>query len=110
MSAMFDVNSLAWQAVRPDVAQGAFGKTIFDDQVKVVLTRLEPGAKFMPHRDKYGHVLYFQSGEGYVRVGEQKIVARPGIVVQVSAGEEHEYGNSGTQDLILISLNIPASS
>lgn len=107
MPKILDVHSLEWQPVRPDVAQGVWGKTLFDDKVKVVLTRLEPGARFVPHRDKYGHVLYFQSGEGYVRVGDQKTNVRPGIVVHISAGEEHEYGNSGDQDLMLISLNIP---
>lgn len=107
MAKIFDMATLDWQIVRPDVAQGVFGKTLFDDKVKIVLTRLEPGAKFVPHRDKYGHVLYFQSGEGYVRVGGQETQVRPGIVVHIAAGEEHEYGNSGDDDLILLSLNIP---
>ncbi len=108
MAKILEVAMLDWQTVRPDVAQGVLGKTLFDDKVKVVLTRLEPGAKFVPHRDSYGHVLYFQSGEGYVRVGDQQTKVRPGIVVHISAGEEHEYGNSGDQDLVLISLNIPS--
>jgi quercetin dioxygenase-like cupin family protein len=107
MSAFFDIASLEWQVVRPDVTQGAFGKTFLDGKVKGVLTRLEPGGKFVPHRDNYGHVFYFLSGQGFVRVGDKQISAREGVVVQVMAGEEHEYGNNGTDDLVLISLNIP---
>ena len=108
MSAIFDVATRDWETVRPDVAQGVFGKTLYDDKVKVVLTRLVPGAKFVPHRDKYGHLLIFQSGEGFARVGDQRVIARAGVVVQVMPGEEHEYGNTGTDDLTLISLNLPA--
>ncbi len=108
MSKDFEIESVEWKPVRPDVAQGVFGRTILDEQIKVVVTRLEPGAKFVPHRDKYGHLLYFQSGEGYVRVGDKRIVARPGVVVRIMPGEEHEYGNTGKGDLTLISLNLPA--
>ncbi len=107
MTNSFEVSSLDWQPVRPDVAQGVFGKILFDDKVKVVLTRVAPGGKFVPHRDKYGHLLFFQSGEGFLRVDDERIEARPGIVVQIAAGEEHEYGNTGTEDLVLISLNLP---
>jgi len=108
MSNIFDVATLDWQTVRPDVAQGVFGKTILDEKIKVVLTRLEPGAKFVPHRDQYGHLLIFQGGEGFARVGDQRVVVHAGMVVRVMPGEEHEYGNTGTTDLMLLSLNIPA--
>ncbi len=108
MSKDFEIESVEWKPVRSDVAQGVFGKTILDEQVKVVVTRLIPGAKFVPHRDKYGHLLYFQSGEGYVRVGDKQIVARPGVVVRILPGEEHEYGNTGSNELTLLSLNLPA--
>ena len=108
MSNMIEMDSIPWKPVRLDVAQGVFGKTVLDEQVKVVVTRLIPGAKFVPHRDKFGHLLYFQSGEGYVRVGDKQIVARPGVVVRIMPGEEHEYGNTGTDELTLISLNLPA--
>lgn len=107
MNKDFEIESLEWQTVRPDVAQGVFGKTILAEPVKVVVTRLVAGAKFVAHRDKYGHLLYFTSGQGYVRVGDRQIVARAGVVVRVMPGEEHEYGNSGAEDLLLISMNIP---
>lgn len=108
MSKDFEIESVEWKPVRLDVAQGVFGRTILDEQVKVVVTRLIPGAKFVPHHDKYGHLLYFTSGEGYVRVGDKQIVAHPGVVVRIMPGEEHEYGNTGADELTLISLNLPA--
>lgn len=107
MSALFDDASLEWQPVRPDVAEGVFGKTLFDDKIKIVLTRVVPNGKFRPHRDKYSHVFYFLSGEGMVTVGEQQSIARAGVVARVDAGELHAYENISTDDLLLISSNIP---
>lgn len=108
MSTIFDIASLEWQPVRPEIARGAFGKTFLDGKVKGVLTRLEPDGKFSSHRDNYAHLFYFLSGEGTVTVGGQQSVARAGVVARVDAGEAHAYENTGGEDLILFSLNIPA--
>jgi hypothetical protein len=43
-----------------------------------------------------------------VRVGEEESRARPGLVVRVAAGEDHSYENRGTEELRLISVNVPA--
>jgi mannose-6-phosphate isomerase-like protein (cupin superfamily) len=109
MSKLFDESLLAWQPVRTDVATGVFGRTLQDGKVKVVLTRVEPGGKFRTHRDAYAHLFYFLSGIGIVEVGDQKSDARVGVVVQIEAGEAHAYENMGSEDLVLISLNIPAN-
>ena len=106
MSAMFDISSVEWQPVRPDVALGVFGKALLDGNVKAVLTRVEPRGKFKMHRDKYAHLFYFLSGEGVVRVGGKKLNAHPGMIAQIDAGESHGYENTGTEDLVLISLNL----
>jgi mannose-6-phosphate isomerase-like protein (cupin superfamily) len=96
-----------WQPVRPQLTRGVFGKTILDGDVKVVLTRVEPGGKFATHRDDYGHVFYFLSGKGVVTVADSQMQARPDLFLRVTAGELHSYENTGSQDLVLISLNIP---
>ncbi len=101
--------TLEWQPVRPQLTRGVFGKTLFDDGVKVVLTRVEPGGKFTAHRDDYGHVFHFLSGEGVVAVGDTRFDARPDFTIRVTAGELHSYENTGKQDLLLISINIPQS-
>ncbi len=98
---------LEWQPVRPQLTHGVFGKTILDDGVKVVLTRVAPGGKFATHRDDYSHVFYFLSGEGVVTVADSRFDAKPDLVVRVTAGELHSYENTGTEDLMLISLNVP---
>lgn len=97
---------LEWQPVRPQLTHGVFGKTLFDDGVKVVLTRVEPNGKFATHRDDYGHIFHFLSGAGVVTIGDSRFDARPDLTVRVTAGELHSYENTGAQDLMLLSLNI----
>jgi len=70
-------------------------------------SRVAPGGKFLTHRDNYAHLFYFLSGSGVVQVEEKKFDARPGIVVQINAGQTHAYENTGVDDLILISMNLP---
>ncbi|MGE5265299.1 MAG: cupin domain-containing protein [Acidobacteriota bacterium] len=107
MSEIFQAESLEWRPVRPEITQGVFGRTLLGENVKTVLTRVAPGGKFRLHRDKYHHLFYFLSGEGTVRVGEKQVPALPGLTVQVTAGEMHAYENTGTADLVLLSLNLP---
>ncbi len=107
MSQIADAASLEWQPVRPEVTQRVFGKTLMEDGVKVVLTRVAPGGEFRTHRDKYGHLFYFLAGAGSVRVNDDDFSVKPGAIVRVMPGESHAYSNTGTEDLTLISLNLP---
>lgn len=107
MSDLFDISTREWKPVRPEVTNGVFGKAMLDGNVKVVLTRVVPGGKFKVHADKYAHLFYFLSGEGAVWVGEQKSDAHAGVVVQIDAGVAHAYENTGKEDLVLVSMNLP---
>jgi mannose-6-phosphate isomerase-like protein (cupin superfamily) len=108
MGNVVDTSSLPWELVRPNLAQGVEGKTLVADGFKVVLTRVAPGGRFTHHRDDYGHLFYFLSGEGLVSLGEERLMVGPGTAVQVDAGELHAYKNTGREDLVLISINLPA--
>ncbi len=107
MSQISQVTTLDWEPVRPEVTHDIFGRTLMADGVKVVLTRVAPGGAFKTHRDKYGHLFYFLSGEGIIRVNEQEVKAQPGLIVRIMPGEAHAYANTGKEDLVLISLNLP---
>ena len=89
------------------MANGVYGKIMLAEGVQAMLVRVTPGGGFPPHRDGYGHLFYFLTGEGVVRIEENAYAARPGLVVQVTAGESHAYENTGEADLTLISLNVP---
>ena len=110
MGRCVEVAALEWQPVRPDVARGVEGKTLLAGEVKIVLTRVMPGGGFSEHRDDYGHLFYFLDGKGVVHVGEEQFEARPGLSVQVAAGEPHAYRNTGVEEMILISVNVPDKS
>jgi quercetin dioxygenase-like cupin family protein len=102
------IDSIDWEMVRPEISHDIFGKTLMDDGVKAVLTRVAPGGAFKNHRDKYGHLLYFLSGEASVSVEERHVIAHAGTIVRINPGEMHAYANTGKEDLILMSLNLPA--
>jgi len=106
MSEIFETDALDWHQLRPEVAHGVFAKTLLDDGTKLMLVRVEPGGGFASHRDGYGHLFYFLSGEGVVRVGDQESPATAGLVVRVAAGEAHSYENTGTAEMVLISANL----
>lgn len=107
MSALFDLSTLEWKPVRPEIASGVTGKAMLDGGLKVVLTRVAPGGRFPMHVDGYGHLFYFLSGEGTVWVGGEQCEARAGVVARVEAGQAHAYENTGKDDLVLVSLNLP---
>ena len=70
MSRTFEVSSLDWQPVRPNLTHQVFGRYLLDGKTKVVLTRVAPGGIFRTHKDNYAHLFYFLSGMGMMRVGE----------------------------------------
>ena len=107
MGEVFDTASLEWETVRPDVAHEVYGKTLLANGVKLVLTRVAVGGRFDMHQDNYGHLFYFLSGEGLVWVQDKRFKTLPGLVVRVTTNEPHAYENTGNQDLMLISVNIP---
>jgi quercetin dioxygenase-like cupin family protein len=108
MNALFDLATLEWKPVRPEITTGVLGKAMLDGALKAVLTRVEPGGRFLPHKDGYGHLFYFLSGEGALWVGGERSEARPGLVAQIDAGVEHAYENTGQDDLLLVSMNLPS--
>ncbi|HEX8960705.1 MAG TPA: cupin domain-containing protein [Geobacteraceae bacterium] len=108
MGEFFMTDALEWRALRPDVAHGVSAATLLANGTKMVLVRVEPGGGFATHRDGYGHLFYFISGEGVVRVEDRESPATPGLVVRVTAGEAHSYENTGAGELVLISVNVPA--
>ncbi len=108
MDRFIDTANLPWTPVRPELTRGVFGRTLLDGPVKVVLTRVEAGGAFPPHRDPYGHLFYLLSGEAVIHASGEERRAGPGTSIRFDPGEEHGYRNEGPAELILLSLNLPA--
>jgi len=107
MAIWTDSTQQAWQPIRPELTNGVSGKLLLDGATKMVLTRLEPGGSFRPHRDSYGHLFHILAGSGRFRVEEQEQQLSAGMTLQVEAGELHGYENCAAEQLLLISLNLP---
>jgi quercetin dioxygenase-like cupin family protein len=107
MSDVIHLDNLSWEPLRTDVARGVFARTYFNKEgLKISYVRVEPGGRFESHRDAYGHLLHFLTGSGVAGFNGKEFPVGPGIVVQVIAGDEHFYLNTGDTDLILISMNM----
>ena len=76
----------------------------------VKLMKVEPNGEFPPHIDPYSHLFYLLSGVGEGRLGENVYTMTKGHVMIVEAGATHGYRNSSTEDLYLLTLNIPNES
>jgi quercetin dioxygenase-like cupin family protein len=107
MGELFEADALEWLPVRPDITVGVYGKTLLNEGVKVVLTRVVAGGSFAAHRDAYGHLFYILAGQGVVHIGGREHSAGPGLAIRILPDEEHAYLNTGSDDLVLISMNLP---
>ncbi len=107
MAEVLEESALDWQPLRPEVAEKIVGKTLLADSVRVVLARVAPGGRFLPHRDDYGHLFYVLTGTGRVLIGAESFPLQPGTIVRIEAGETHAYENTSGDDLVLLSLNLP---
>ncbi|MFX0093132.1 MAG: cupin domain-containing protein [Candidatus Hodarchaeota archaeon] len=46
-------------------------------------------------------------GEGKTWLGDKVYTIKPGMIVQIPAGEQHGYKNTGEEELMLLTINIP---
>jgi len=108
MTKSSDNDQQDWQPVRPDLTSGVSGKQLLDGPTKMVLTKVEPGGIFRPHRDHYGHLLHILAGEGVFTVEGEEHRLTAGMTLQIQAESEHGYQNCGPEDLLLVTVNLPA--
>lgn len=78
--------------------------------VKILLTKVEPKGIFPLHIDDYHHVFYFIEGEGVLKIADKEYKIKPNLKVEISAGLEHGYENTGNTEMFLITVNIPKKS
>lgn len=109
MAKLVDTRNRDWQPVRPELTSGVTGKLLLDGATKIVLTKVEPGGVFRSHCDNYSHLFHILSGQAMARVEGKEYQLSAGMSLQVDCGEQHEYRNCGQEDLLLISMNLPAN-
>lgn len=109
MAKLIQTGRQPWRPVRPELTTGISGQVLLENPVKMVLTKVAPGGLFRAHRDSYGHLFHILAGVGVAWVEEREYPLTAGTALQVDAGERHGYRNAGGDDLLLISLNLPAA-
>lgn len=112
-SRVYDARKVQWQPLRPDVSRGVNAKAIVPKEMSgttVTIARVDPLGEFKTHTDEYGHAFYFLEGTGEGWIGDVSYDIRPGIAVEIAAGEAHGYRNTGSGPIYLITVNIPAGT
>jgi len=86
-----------------------FRKVLFTNKFsQVVLMSLLPGEEIgMEHHD-VDQILYITHGQGKAIVGGEEYQLRDGALVEVPAGTEHNFINTGLQKLKLFTVYAPA--
>ena len=110
MELIKNLDDLDWKETRSDITTRVYGKSLLPKdwtKVKMTITKVEPGGKFPIHKDNYHHVFYFISGSGKGILEKEEYQIKPEMIVEVPAGKEHGYENTGNDDLILITVNLP---
>ncbi len=106
---VYTLNELNWQPLRADSTKGIFGKSLIPEHAKnftITLTKVEREGEFFLHKDSYGHILYFLEGEGEGTLRDEHYRIIPGTITEVRAGELHGYRNTGTKEMMLITVNV----
>lgn len=107
MTKLDDTRQQDWQPLRPELTSGVFSKLLLDGSTRMALIRVEPGGLFQPHRDHYGHLFHIISGEGHFVVEGDEYILSAGMTLQIQAEGLHGYENHGSEDLLLVSANLP---
>ena len=104
------IDEKEWKQTRQNLTSKVFGKSIIPQEwseVKMVITKVEPGGEFPSHIDKYHHIFFYLEGTGIGWIEDKEYEIKPNLVVEVPAGKKHGYKNNSSKELKLITLNIP---
>jgi mannose-6-phosphate isomerase-like protein (cupin superfamily) len=107
---IYELDLKEWLPIREDVTTLVFGKLIIPkdwSNVKISVTKVSTQGEFSSHVDSYHHVFYFLKGKGIGYIDNEEYEIKPELVVEIPAGTKHGYKNTGTEDLFLITVNIP---
>jgi quercetin dioxygenase-like cupin family protein len=104
------LKTISWKKSRPDITKKVEGKSLVPELIsnhKVVLTRVQPSGEFKEHSDPYHHIFYFMKGSGKGMINDEEYQIEPGLVVEIPAGTNHAYKNTGKKEMLLLTINIP---
>jgi len=107
---IYDLHLKDWSKIREELTERVYGKSLIPKEwtnVTISLTKLDPKGEFRNHIDSYHHVFYFLKGVGVGYINNEEYEIKPELVVEIPAGIAHGYKNTGKEELILLTINIP---
>jgi quercetin dioxygenase-like cupin family protein len=106
---LLDLEELPWEPFggkTREIYRKPLTGLLFPSRFKASLTLAKPGGEFPEHADPYTHIFYILEGAGEAWVEAEKIPWKKGTALTVPTGRKHGYRNTGTGDLLLITLNL----
>ncbi|HUT80301.1 MAG TPA: cupin domain-containing protein [Candidatus Bathyarchaeia archaeon] len=107
---IYNLNNVEWNSIRPEFTIKITGKSILPKEwsdIKLTITKVEPEGEFPIHKDAYHHIFYFITGNGRLFIEQKQFDIIPNLVVEIPAGLSHGYKNTGSEEMILLTGNIP---
>jgi mannose-6-phosphate isomerase-like protein (cupin superfamily) len=108
---IYNITDQDFIVTRKSLTKGVYGLTLIPEEfstTKVSLTKVEPNGVFSNHIDEYHHVFYFIKGHGIGYLDDEEYSIEPGRIVEIPAGTPHGYRNTSPENMLLITMNIPA--
>ncbi len=85
-----------------------FRKVLFTNSYsQVVLMSIQPGDEIGLETHDVDQILYFVDGEARAVVDGEEHFVEPGDIVDVPAGSEHNFINTGSEELKLFTVYAP---
>jgi len=107
---IYDLQLKDWSRIREDLTEQVYGKSLIPkdwSKVTISLTKVEPNGEFRSHIDSYHHIFYFMKGIGTGYINNEKYEIKPELIIEIPAGINHGYKNTGKEYLLLLTINIP---
>ncbi len=77
-----------------------------NSHAQMMLVKMAPGGTSPAHRHPHPQIFYVIAGTGIVRLDGKEYTLKPGSAVRVLDGELHDFVNTGTEELVMIELQV----
>lgn len=77
-----------------------------NSHAQMMLVKMAPGGTSPAHRHPHPQIFYVISGRGIVRLDGVEHPLEPGTAVRVLGGELHDFLNTGTEELVMLEVQI----
>jgi quercetin dioxygenase-like cupin family protein len=105
---ILQLSDMPWeQGISPTIWQKPiWTRSDSNSHAQAMLVKMAPGGTSPAHRHPHPQIFYVISGTGIVRLDGVEHPLKPGSVVRVLGGELHDFVNTGTEELVMIEMQI----